>query len=376
MRLYLPRKAALVAVVKRLSYSRYSKDQDCYLIPATPKMLESLQWHFEGYPLIWKDELPKGYVKASKAIPEKAKRLTGVKQHLLDQIPGHAAVYLEELMDTIMALNYSSSTLKTYGAAFIGFMRYFEYCDPATLDQRDLRRYLSHLAQMGRSSSAMNSVLNALKFYAKHVRGWEVEPWEVSRPKKEKTLPVVFSKEEILRIIEEVDNVKHRLILLLAYGAGLRVSEVTQLKWSDLNFDQHKIHIRAAKGKKDRVVMLPRSLVDLLQHYQRLEDGKGYVFKGQLKGEPYSAASVRAILKKAKDQAGIANRATVHSLRHSFATHLLEDGTDIRFIQKLLGHGSITTTTIYTHITPKGGQAVSSPLDGLLPAHRLNSLEK
>lgn len=141
--------------------------------------------------------------------------------------------------------------------------------------------------------------------------------------------------------------------------------ELVTLCWADILFDEHKIHIKSGKGKKDRQVMLPYSIVAGLQAYRSLSNSDLYVFEGQYKGEPYSASSVRQIMKRAVTAAGLEKKATPHTLRHSFATHLLEAGTDLRFIQALLGHSSIKTTTIYTHLTKKGVDRIQSPLDRL-----------
>ena len=172
--------------------------------------------------------------------------------------------------------------------------------------------------------------------------------------------------EECLRIFQVVDNPKHKLLLLIGYGAGLRVSEIVQLKWSDILFSEHKIHIKNAKGKKDRMVMLPYSIVQSLEIYKQLYKGKHYVFEGQFANEPYSTGSVQQVMREAIKKSGLEKKATVHTLRHSFATHLLENGTDIRYIQQFLGHSSIKTTTIYTHLTQSAVDKIQSPLDRLV----------
>jgi len=172
--------------------------------------------------------------------------------------------------------------------------------------------------------------------------------------------------EECLRIFQVVDNPKHKLLLLIGYGAGLRVSEIVQLKWSDILFSEHKIHIKNAKGKKDRMVMLPYSIVHSLEIYKQLYKGTYYVFEGQFASEPYSTGSVQQVMRDAIKKSGLEKKATVHTLRHSFATHLLENGTDIRYIQQFLGHSSIKTTTIYTHLTKTAVDKIQSPLDRMV----------
>jgi site-specific recombinase XerD len=171
--------------------------------------------------------------------------------------------------------------------------------------------------------------------------------------------------EECLSIFGQVANPKHRLLLMIGYGAGLRRSEIISLKWEDILFDEHKIHVKQSKGNKDRMVMLPYMIVSFLKDYRKLYPSDDWVFGGQYKGEALSAGTVQAVMRQAVLKAGLEKRATVHTLRHSFATHLLESGTDIRYIQELLGHSSLKTTMIYTHITPKATRKIISPLDQL-----------
>ena len=166
-------------------------------------------------------------------------------------------------------------------------------------------------------------------------------------------------------VFETIDNPKHRLILMIAYGAGLRVSEVVNLKWEDILLDERKIHIKNAKGKKDRMVMLPQTLVNMLVQYRELYPSKDYVIKGQVAGMPYSTNSVQKIMARALAKCGMSKKGSVHNLRHSFATHLLDAGTDIRYVQQLLGHKDIKTTMIYSHLSQPLIDKVQSPLDKL-----------
>ncbi len=369
MRVFLPESTRLIEIVKRLSYSIYSKHLGCYLLPATPALLTALAYHFEPTEAEIKNELPRQYLSAKNTINAKAKKLSNVKQHLLQTVPEGASNYLHDLMDMLMAMNYSSSTLKTYSGAFISFIGYYNFRDPSAITRKEVIKYLAQFSERGLSSSSGHNALNALKFYFRYVLEWKDTNWEIPRPKKEKTLPSVLSMEECKRVFNAVRNSKHKLILLLTYGAGLRVSEVVSLQWRDIDFGEHRIHIREAKGKKDRMAMLPYSVVCYLKDFMHLEGSDGYIFKGQIAGEPYSTKSVQAVMRAAIQKSGIDKRASVHTLRHSFATHLLENGTDIRFIQKFLGHSSIKTTTIYTHVSKASSSRIQSPLD------RLDSLE-
>ena len=211
-------------------------------------------------------------------------------------------------------------------------------------------------------------LINALLYYFRTVLKRDSFEIKLPRPRKEHHLPTVLTMEECMRIFSYLDNPKHKLLLLMGYGAGLRRSEIVTLKWEDILFDEHKIHVKQSKGNKDRIVMLPYSVVEYLKNYRTLYPSDGWVFAGQYKGEALSGRTVQAVMKMAVSKAGLEKKATVHTLRHSFATHLLESGTDIRYIQQLLGHSSIKTTMIYTHITPKAAKNIISPLDRLLPS--------
>lgn len=363
MRLYLPGLSNVIEVIKRLSYSRYSRHHDCYLVPATPKMLDALHYHLETSVAGIKSNLPKGYLSNKKEMNEKSKRLSTTKQQLLDTVPEEVGEYLHDLMNVLLAMNYSPSTLKSYTAAFITFLRYHNYKNPTLISRKEVIAYLGRFSELGLKSSSGNLTLNALKFYFKHVLEWKDTAWEIPRPKKEKALPEVLTMQECKAVFDAVSNPKHKLILLMTYGAGLRVSEVVNLHWADIDFKEFKIHIKQAKGNKDRIVMLPFSILNMLEEYRKLYNGKTYVFEGQIKDEPYSTASVQAVMREAIKKAKISKKASVHTLRHSFATHLLENGTDIRYIQKFLGHSSIKTTTIYTHVSKTSVQRIQSPLD-------------
>ena len=185
---------------------------------------------------------------------------------------------------------------------------------------------------------------------------------KIDRPRREKTLPEVLSEEEVMRLLDAVNNLKHKCILMTIYSAGLRLSEVVGLRLQDIDSKRMKIFVKGAKGKKDRYTVLSRNLLHYLRAYYKKDKPKKWLFEGIMGGQ-YSMTTVRTIMHEAVDRAGIRKHATVHTLRHSFATHMLENGTDLRYIQSLLGHNSSKTTEIYTHITTKGLDRLVSPLD-------------
>ena len=186
----------------------------------------------------------------------------------------------------------------------------------------------------------------------------------IDRPKKERNLPIVLSQEEVKQLFSVVTNLKHKTILMLAYSAGLRMGEVLNLKLVDIDRERFQIRVEEAKGKKDRITTLSTRLVVVLDQYYEQYKPTYYVFEGR-DGTKYSSSSVQNIVKRAAAKAGIMKRTTMHTLRHSFATHCLEQGIDLRYIQSMLGHESSKTTEIYTHVTTKGFENIKSPLDFL-----------
>ena len=223
------------------------------------------------------------------------------------------------------------------------------------------------MEKQGIGENAAHSRLNALKFYFEQVLGREKFFWQIPRPKKVQQLPRFFSQDEITAIIKAAGNIKHKTMLMLAYSSGLRVSEVVSIKAGNIDSKRMCILIEQAKGKKDRVTMLsPLLLIMLREYWKKYRPQKnGYLFEGQNKGAPYSTRSLQLILAAAKKKAGIMKPGSVHALRHSFATHLLDKGTDVTLIMKLLGHNDIKTTLRYLHVTNRDMMQIISPLDDL-----------
>ena len=375
MEVLVPDFLVLREKIKRLSMVRYSKVKSCYLLPATPQVYEALLLHFEPNGVYLTSELPDGYLNKRNQVNRKQLDLSLTKSKLFEQIPEAAKPSITGMVDQLLALNYSSSTLRTYSHSFLQFLRDHGYRNPTEISYQETVKYLASLMERGLSSASGHSMVNALLFYYQqvlHIPGYEIK---LPRPKKEKKLPSVLTMEECLQIFRVVDNPKHKLLLLIGYGAGLRVSEIVTLEWRDILFSEHKIHIRNAKGKKDRLVMLPYSIVSSLEYYRKLYQTKQYIFEGQFAGEPYSCGSVQAVMRDALKKSGLEKKATVHTLRHSFATHLLENGTDIRYIQQFLGHSSIKTTTLYTHISASAVNKIVSPLDRLVDENYKKKLD-
>ncbi len=269
-----------------------------------------------------------------------------------------------EYIDKLQLKRYSESSLKTYVSMFEQFINYYIDKKLIEINEIDIKNYLKHLLSEGASHSTQNQAINAVKFYYEIVLGLPNRFYYVDRPRKEETLPLVLSKEEISKLIKTVKNIKHKAILMTIYSGGLRISELINLKLSDILSDRKLIFIRAAKGKKDRTSVLSDKTLKILRIYYKKYKPNEYLFEGQ-KGGQYSKSSVQKILKKAIRLARINKKATVHTLRHSFATHLLEAGTDLRYIQVLLGHNSPKTTERYTRVSARDISDIVSPLDNL-----------
>ena len=244
---------------------------------------------------------------------------------------------------------YSDNTVRNYVSHFEAFINYYYDANLISLNEVDVRTYLQKLIQEGKSNSYVNMSVNSIKFYYEIVLGMPNRFYAIERPRKEKQLPEVLSKEEIIMVINNANNIKHKCIIGLLYSSGLRRSELLNLKITDIDSKRMVVKINNAKGNKDRISILSPSILKDLQQYYKEYRPKTYLFEGQ-KGGKYSAASVLKVVTSTAAKARINKKVTPHMLRHSFATHLLENGTDIRHIQLLLGHSSTKTTEIYTHV--------------------------
>ncbi len=370
MQVRLPRVSSVIQIVKRFAGSRYSKSQECYLLPSNPQVYENLVKIAADYSFAIENKLPDAYLNKRYTPSRRKVEMALTMEKVRNLTPPAARDFVDAFTDLLLATNKSANTIKTYVHAFVSFLRFTGYRDPAGIERKEIVKYLGNMILQGFSPSAANNCVNALNIYYSEVLLIPHFELKLPRPKKEHRLPVIITQDECIAIFDNVSNPKHKMVLMLAYGTGLRRSELVNLKWEDILFDEYKIHVRSGKGKKDRMVMLPYSAVAALQSYRELYKSNLYVFEGQYKGEPYSAQSVATVMQRAVQAAGLEKKATVHTLRHAFATHLLEAGTDLRFIQALLGHSSIKTTTIYTHLTKKGVDKIESPLDKLMKEHK------
>lgn len=255
---------------------------------------------------------------------------------------------------------YSQKTAKTY-IRFIDECQRFSQKSLREIAGSDVRGYLEWLSNEGKSASTLNTAYSALQFYFKKILRRKFFT-AIPRAKKGKTLPTVLSKDEVKHMIDDTENPKHKCMLSLLYGAGLRVGELVRLNMGDVDFDRGLIHIVNGKGKKDRYTLLPESIRQTLETQKRLKKPTEFLFTSP-RGGRLTEATVQHVVSQSAKRSKITKNVTPHTLRHSFATHLLESRTDIRYIQELLGHAKLQTTQIYTHVANNNLKNIISPLD-------------
>jgi site-specific recombinase XerD len=271
------------------------------------------------------------------------------------------------MIEDMKVRNFSPHSIRAYVDRVAGFAKHFGK-SPERLGPDDVRAYLLFLIEEKRLSWAYyGQAICALRFLYRVTLGkdWVVEG--VVSPRKETKLPVVLSPAEVTQFLQAVTSLKHRAILMTAYAAGLRVSEVVGLRVDDIDSKRMVIYIRQGKGRKDRAIMLSPRLLEVLRAYWKAARPDHWLFPGQIPGRPVTDVTVYRACVQAADAAGLGKHVTVHTLRHSFATHLLESGTNLRTIQVLLGHRSLRTTAVYTHVSVASLEATQSPLDRLGP---------
>jgi len=259
---------------------------------------------------------------------------------------------------------YSLNTVRVYVIFFEAFINHYPEIELSKFDENDIREYLQKLVQEGKSNSHINQAVNSIKFYFEVVLGMPNRFYSIERPRKKKKLPVVISKKEVTNLIRTIENIKHKCIVSLLYASGLRLNELLNLKPKDIESERMVVLVRAGKGNRDRYTILGESLLKDLRTYYKEYQPTEYLFEGA-NGGKYTGTSVQSIVRNAAFKAGIGKKVSPHILRHSFATHLLENGTDLRYIQSLLGHRSSATTEIYTHVAVKTFESIQSPLDSL-----------
>ena len=291
----------------------------------------------------------------------------GQKQDILiEKYPEKHKELVKQLSDVMIGQRYSWSTITSYTSSLVGLAKHIRKKELERAEVLEINKYLAEVASTKISGSKLNIIISAIKFYYTKVifrPDFEIE--KIKRPRKGRNLPNILSKGEIEMILGALTNLKHITLLYTIYSSGLRLNEILNLRVQDISFDRNQIFVKKGKGNKDRVVMLSEVLKLLLIKYTDKYKPVYWLFEGRDQKTQYSASSVQKVVKLAAYKAGITKPVTPHKIRHCFATHLLDEGTDLRYIQELLGHKDIKTTLIYTHVTTKNIKKIKSPLDNL-----------
>lgn len=342
---------ALTVAIKKIPYSTWNAQNKWWSVPYSETIVNQIR-------LLAREERLTLHYEEEKEETSRASRITPFDIPNYRPCPETYVLKLREL-------RYSEYTIKNYRGLFEEFINYYHKYDIDTIDEKMITAYMRYLViERKISSSYQNQAINAIKFYYEHVLGGSRKIYTVERPRTEKTLPVVLNEYEVSELIKCTHNLKHRAILMLAYSAGLRLGELINLKISDIDSKRMQIRIGQAKGKKDRYTLLSDRMLTTLRAYFMEYKPAVWLFEGATGGQ-YSGRSIQQIIRDSAKKAGIKKRISIHTLRHTFATHLLESGTDLRYIQSLLGHSSSKTTEVYTHVTTKGFDQIKSPLDRL-----------
>jgi len=273
-------------------------------------------------------------------------------------------ILIEGFEKYLFGKRYSENTIKVYVGFLADFIDYVQPKNISNLENRDVEQFLEAIFVPRKYSiSSQRQFISSIKLFAVYFPECQIKGLELVRPYKSKKLPTVLSQEEIILLLQNTLNLKHRAIIGLLYSSGLRIGELLDLEIKHIDINRKQLHVCNSKGRKDRYVTIADSFIPLAINYVKSYKPKKYFVEGNKEYKKYSASSVRAFIRRSANLAGISKKVTPHTLRHSYATHLLEDGIDLRLIQELLGHSRPETTMIYTHVSKKSLMSVRSPLD-------------
>lgn len=356
----------LIAIAKTIG-AQWSKSKKCWHVENGSASMKAIFAAYKGSAWVNADAL---FAKKESTTRPPVKQISSAPVSSVPHIPevpltSAQTEALQRMRQKLDIARYSPQTIKTYLSATKKFFQHFPAKHPNDIRTVDIEQYQHVLATQRKvSNSYLNQMVNAIRYYYKNVLGDVQRVTFIERPRKETKLPLILSKVEVAQVLKAPTNLKHRTMLVVAYSGGLRISEVVALQPTDVLFDRGLLRIRSAKGNKDRTTLLGRSTAVLLKQYLASYKPQEWLFEGQKLG-PYSTRSLQKVFEAALAKAGVSKAATMHTLRHSFATHLLEQGTDLRYIQALLGHASSKTTEIYTHVSTKYLQGIINPIDAL-----------
>lgn len=347
----------LIAELKKFKKAYWSQSQGAWYVDDTPKLNQEIFDYFRHFASI-----DKQFLDTPMQTDAPVKKHTP-KQSKLNPINSQSQNAVLKFQDYLITLRFSENTIKSYTEALRIFLRYHNNKNVQEITQDDITNFnLGYIIKNNYSASYQNQVINGIKHFFDRFQNLNLNIDDIERPKKQFKLPSVLSLEEIQRLLNSIGNIKHKTMLTLIYSCGLRSGELLNLNVRDVDSNRMIIHIHQAKGKKDRMVPLAPSALELLRKYYLQFKPKEMLFTG-VNGAKYSRTSLQAVLKKALKLAKIHKKCTLHTLRHSYATHLLESGVNLRYIQEILGHNSPKTTQIYTHVSSEESRKVASPLE-------------
>ena len=362
----------VIAALKKPCTARWSQTQKRWYFLKADFDLDKLMAAMKG--VAWVDytglkkkasshteRLPRAASKSSRSIT-----LQDKQKAITPALPEEILAGLHELRKWMQHKRYSESTIKTYLDATKSFLMFIHPKPIQKAENNDMVRYVNeYIIKRGLSFTYQNQVVNACKLFYREVVHSPLDVDKLERPRRQYKLPNVLSKEEVKAILETQKNLKHRTALSLIYACGLRRGELLKLKPNDVDEKRKLLIIRDAKGRKDRIVPISEKIIFMIHEYQKAYKTEAWLFEGQKTGEPYSETSLGEVMKSAVHASGIKKPVTLHWLRHSYATHLLESGTDLRYIQELLGHKNSKTTEMYTHVSTHSLQKIISPFENL-----------
>jgi len=346
----------LIGLIRKVPGCRWSQTMKCWHIPDNEESINAML-------KIITESDAQAWFKQAPAI----KRTEPERFGKADKVPGELhARHTENFIRWLKGQRYSAKTIQAYKDALLVFLRFYRDRSIETIDNNDIIRFnYEYIIKNKYSGSYQNQVINAVKLFFRITENKVITEDEIERPRRPKKLPDILAQSEIEDIIKKTINLKHRAMLSLIYACGLRRSELLNLELNSVDSKRNLLIIKDAKGSKDRLVPLPVSIIEMLRVYYKCYRPRHWLFEGGKAAEKYTESSIQQVFRQAVKRAGIKKNITLHTLRHCYATHLLENGTDLRFIQELLGHKSSKTTEIYTHVSAKSIERIKSPFENL-----------
>lgn len=354
-----PYSKVLATKIRSVPTATWSQTKTMWMVDYSDYNLLTIYDKFNGIAEIDEAYLHKPTLTQRKAYQQPERYLSQDQRDLLNRF----YIYLK-------GKRYSKSTVKTYLSLIADFIEFHGDSDLSKLNNQSVDRFIEGvILKRNLSVSSQRQFISALKIFVVFDGTTQIDHLELIRPKRSKYLPIVLSKQEVIYLLQKTPNLKHRVILMLLYSCGLRISELLHLKRKDIDLDRRQVYIHQSKGRKDRYVGLAEVSMPLILNYMSTYEPDTYFIKSS-HNKPYSASAVRAFLRRSCKAAGITKHVTPHTLRHSYATHLLEQGVDIRYIQVLLGHSRPETTMIYTHVKRQDILEIKNPLDEAVSTFR------